>query len=90
MADDPARPALDTALVGEDYAAIRRWRVAIRRATIDALLPFALQANVMIDDPDVSPAPIDIERVERQLALDRRWVKNCRAFWAVEVKHGMK
>lgn len=46
IADNPAGPALDAALVGEEHAAIVLRCVAGCWATIDALLANALEAGV--------------------------------------------
>jgi hypothetical protein len=70
IADDPAGATLDAALVGEQHPAVLLGRVAGGGATIDALLADALQANIMVDDANVGTVPVDVERVERQLALD--------------------
>ena len=60
IADDPARAALDAALVRKRDPAILSGRVAGRRAAVDALLPLAEQADLMVDDADVRPPGIDV------------------------------
>jgi hypothetical protein len=71
VADDAAGAALDASLVREHDSAVILGNIAVGRATIDALLTFAPQADVVVDDPDMGAGHVDIVGVERELPLDR-------------------
>src|SRR5690606_26193872 len=72
VADDPAGAALDAALVGEEDPPVRLRGVACRRATVDALLALALEADVGVDDADVGAGRVDVVSVDGELALKSR------------------
>jgi hypothetical protein len=74
VADDATAATLDTTLVGKHNPTVVRWNVAIGWATVDALLPYAMEADIVIDDANVRSRGIDVVGVERQLALNRRRV----------------
>jgi hypothetical protein len=76
VADDAACPALDTPLVGEQHRPIRLGRIASSRTAIDALLPFTLQADQTIDDTNMRAVWIDNVRVDTELFLKTRAVKD--------------
>jgi hypothetical protein len=61
MTDNLAGPAFHAAFIGEDNPSIRLRCIARRRATVDALLTLTLQANIMVDNPNMRPVWIDIE-----------------------------
>src|SRR5918998_2065098 len=69
VANDAAGAALDATFIRKDHPAVIRRDVAVRWTAVDALLAFAMQADVVVDDTDVRPGCIDVVGVERQLAL---------------------
>jgi hypothetical protein len=79
MANNPARSALDAALVREEHAAVFLRGVTVRRARINALLAFAMKTNVAIDDPNVGARSIDVVSIQTELLLDRGGIENRRA-----------
>ena len=70
VTDDAAGAALDAALVREEHATVALRRVARRGTAVDALLPLALQADLMVDDADVSARRVDVVRVDAELAFE--------------------
>jgi hypothetical protein len=61
MADDPAGAAFDTTLIREDHTAVWLRCITGRGTAIDTLLPFTLQADIVVDDEYVRPVRIDVE-----------------------------
>jgi hypothetical protein len=79
--DDATGAALDASLVGKENTPVLLRSIAVRGAAIDALLPLAVEADIPVDNPDVSAIAIDVIRVEGKFALDGGRIKNaCAAF----------
>jgi len=61
---DSTRAALDASLIREDHPAIFMRNIAICGTAINALLSYTLQADIAVDDANVSARAIDIIDVE--------------------------
>jgi len=70
VANDSTCATFHTALVRKNHSTVVLGNVTIRGAAIDALLAHTLQANVAINDADVSTRAIDVVDVERQFPFD--------------------
>jgi hypothetical protein len=76
VTDDATRAAFDAAFVAEHHVSVFHGRVAICWTAVDALLSFALEANLGINDLNVRTGAIDVEVIQRQFALNSGWIEN--------------
>jgi len=66
VTDNATGATLDATFVRKKHAPILLRRVAVGGTAVDALLPFALKANVAIDNADVGASTINVIGVQRQ------------------------